>query len=288
MFQDWPGRITENKVPTTVVYDVQNPGLGPTGWGFLADTESERPGRRLEEWFKTELDKPAAEKGRIKPADELYRDFLSMVYDRLRAFFTPQQLNGRAWNDARVEFVFSVPATWDTAVVDRFKAIARAAGFGAQHAHSVTASLTEPQAVAGFTVAEEAMFENGESVLVIDIGGGTVDLCLVNIDDKSGGIVSVTELKPVMGDEVGATYIDDAFQQIATSRLYAIQHELGRPVSDVAWQMMRSATFQSNKHELGKTKFFGSDIFKIRVPDLHTPLTNPSLGVDQGEMVFQW
>ncbi len=203
VFQDWPGRITENKVPTTVVYDVQNPGLGPTAWGFLADTESERPGRKLEEWFKTELDKPAgAEKSRIKPADELYRDFLAMVYDRLGTFFTPQQLNGRAWDDARVEFVFSVPATWDTAVVDRFKAVARAAGFGARHAHSVTASLTEPQAVAGFTVAEEAMFENGESVLVIDIGGGTVDLCLVSIDDKSGGVVSVTELKPVMGDEV--------------------------------------------------------------------------------------
>ena len=72
--------------------------------------------------------------------------------------FTPQVLNGKHWENCVVEFAFSVPATWSTDVVAVFKQLAFDAGFGQHSGHKVTASLTEPQAVAAFTLCEEKMF----------------------------------------------------------------------------------------------------------------------------------
>ena len=119
-------------------------------------------------------------------------------------------LNGKHWDRASIRFYFSVPATWDTAIVDEFCVLARRAGFGSQPGFDVKATLTEPHAVAAYTLSCEGFIEvsvsfhrkifrtsfglmslfafanvcffflqSGQTVLIIDAGGGTVVSSLI-------------------------------------------------------------------------------------------------------------
>ena len=75
---------------------------------------------------------------------------------------------------------------------------------------------------------------------------------------------------------------------MAMNRLAPIQHLLRQSTWDVAAQMMRSSNFLSNKHEVGKQRFGSDDVFKVRIPELREPVTDPALGIDNNEMVFKW
>jgi hypothetical protein len=68
-------------------------------------------------------------------------------------------LNGKEWDQAVVEFYFSVPATWSNDTAGLFKQLAVEAGFGSQRDFRVTASLTEPHAVAAYTLCEEGIIK---------------------------------------------------------------------------------------------------------------------------------
>ncbi|KAI5457656.1 hypothetical protein BGZ63DRAFT_427692 [Mariannaea sp. PMI_226] len=293
VFQDWPGRRLENKVPTRLTYEVnsQSQRAKPVNWGFLCDADTDRVNdRRVEEWFKVELGKYDSGLEHQEFVKRLYIDYMERLYETLRDYFSPQVLNGKKWEYANIQFVFSVPATWSPDIVDVFKLLARGAGFGRYDGFTIAVNLTEPQAVAAYTLCEEGIFENGDSVLIVDAGGGTVDLCLLTIDDKDEGRASTTELNPVVGKLhcVGSTYIDAEFQNLVASRLHGIAHLLQNPVEDVAWQMMSSTAFQSNKHALGRTQYDHEDCFKIKIPDLRVLLTDASLRISRGEMEFSW
>ena len=52
--------------------------------------------------------------------------------------------------------------------------------------------------------------------------------------------------------------------------------------------MRNSPTFQVNKHELGKSRYDKDDVFKIKIPDLREIISDDTLSVNRGEMVFRW
>lgn len=53
------------------------------------------------------------------------------------------------WEDARIEFIFSVPTTWKPhPTVERFRSITARAGFGRYPNHKSTIGLTEAEAAA--------------------------------------------------------------------------------------------------------------------------------------------
>lgn len=169
----WEGRIAESKVPTVVVYEKDSVEKGPTSWGFKTEMDTERgQNRAMAYWFKKQFGPPktpslsgglqsddASVEGGLPPVDTLYCDFLRKLYGHIMSEF-PETVftNGASWATAKVEFIFSVPATWDSATVGRFVKIARDAGFG-EHPdtpeHSIGPCLTEPQSVAVFAVKEE-------------------------------------------------------------------------------------------------------------------------------------
>lgn len=55
------------------------------------------------------------------------------------------------WEDAKIEFVFSVPTTWKPTTVERFRKIILAAGFGSSANHTASIGLTEAEAAAVHT-----------------------------------------------------------------------------------------------------------------------------------------
>jgi hypothetical protein len=79
------------------------------------------------------------------------------------------------WNDARIEFIFSVPTTWKPhPTVERFRSITEKAGFGKSPNHTSSIGLTEAEAAAVHMSRESpAIFKEREILLVCDAGGGT-------------------------------------------------------------------------------------------------------------------
>lgn len=122
----WEGRISENKVPTVLVYDKNNVASGPTSWGFKCDSETEQgPNRATAQWFKKNFAPKHPTNGTgahmyedelfeesLPATDTLYRDFLSKLHRHISSEFPETQFNnGVTWATAHVEFLFAVPAT---------------------------------------------------------------------------------------------------------------------------------------------------------------------------------
>ncbi|KAI1458291.1 hypothetical protein F4805DRAFT_425177 [Annulohypoxylon moriforme] len=299
--KSWEYRTTEDKVPTVVVYDKNNVERGPTTWGFGSESEVERGTNRvLGHWFKQRF--CPSQSSRIEnregnevddglpPVETLYKDFLSKLYYHIRNEFPRSALLGVPWEIASVEFLFSVPATWDSLTIDRFKGLVIQAGFASHSSHSVTTSLTEPQAVATCTINEErGIFKNGDQLLIVDAGGGTVDLCLVKVNDGENNRIALSEIKPVSGEDAGSTYIDTAFEELALKQLERVgRGRLGASAERVAWEMMMSRDFQNSKHRLGKDLYTEDEVFSVKVPTLSSRTMIEDCKIVNGDMKFEW
>ncbi|KAH9906319.1 hypothetical protein F4778DRAFT_778706 [Xylariomycetidae sp. FL2044] len=305
VLQQWEGKAVENKVPTVVVYDKLNVDAGPTSWGFATEAESQRGDDYIfHQWFKNWFHDESKRPADVEPPSTttLYKDYLSKLNEHIRSNFTPNDLNGKTWDDARIEFLFSVPATWSSETTRRFIDVAQTAGFASplggtrvHPSHTIKATYTEPQAAAIYAASTDPdTFTDGDNVLIIDAGGGTTDLCLVTIENTARGTVSVAELNPVEGDEVGSSFIDQEFQELALMRLREIdgggQNPLGwtKPIEDLAWDMMMSQDFQSNKPGVGNPRNGMSEVFRVTIPTVSAQQSHEYPRVVRGRMEFTW
>ena len=79
-----------------------------------------------------------------------YCDFFVFLYQTIQ-----QKLQGELanrWEDANIEFIFSVPTTWKPVpTVERFRSIIERAGFGRHPNHRADIGLTEAEAAAVHT-----------------------------------------------------------------------------------------------------------------------------------------
>jgi len=79
-----------------------------------------------------------------------YCDFFRFLYQTIQ-----QKLQGELanrWEDANIEFIFSVPTTWKPVpTVERFRSTIERAGFGRHPNHRVDIGLTEAEAAAVHT-----------------------------------------------------------------------------------------------------------------------------------------
>jgi hypothetical protein len=79
-----------------------------------------------------------------------YCDFFRFLYQTIQ-----QKLQGELanrWEDANIEFIFSVPTTWRVVpTVERFRSTIERAGFGKHPNHKADIGLTEAEAAAVHT-----------------------------------------------------------------------------------------------------------------------------------------
>jgi hypothetical protein len=164
--QKWPGRgqANENKVPTILVYPGNNHQT-PCSWGFLSETAAEQNAEDKDyiEWFKTLLDPIRLHKKQVEDStdapksiddvEKWYEDYLRLLYRHIEFKLSPE-LSGIAWQDARIEFLFSVPTTWKPEIVENLRSIAQRAGFGCGNKHLMSIGLTEAEAAAVHTSIE--------------------------------------------------------------------------------------------------------------------------------------
>lgn len=102
---------------------------------------------QVQEYFKVDLERSDAARGLVH---RTYREYMSLLYKELQARFPFMDDMEKLWEGTSIQFLFSTPCKWPPHIVDLFISLAREAGFGEYPHHSVSASLTEPQAVAAF------------------------------------------------------------------------------------------------------------------------------------------
>jgi hypothetical protein len=288
--QHWPGRtgIAQNKVPTTLYYT----GPNQTLWGFLCEGREYDAHRK--EWFKTYLDPAKLHNFRQKSPNEAYdmsdiREwytlYLRNLYEHIRATVIRTHSH---WERLAIDFVFSVPSTWASLSIPRdFEELIKQAGFadgGQNRSHTVEIGLTEPQAAAVYTMRDSSrQFYVGEVILVCDAGGGTTDIAILQITRiDNNGLPHLSELLGVQGANIGATVIDEAFYELAKSRLEAAHYS---DPDNKAYSMMHDVTFQNLKCSFGLPESRVPN-YRIQVPGLTENDNNPIAKIEAGKMIF--
>ncbi|KAF9773943.1 hypothetical protein IL306_008156 [Fusarium sp. DS 682] len=256
----WGNSMKEQKVPTRVFYTVDNQSPKLVGWGLEVPDDSLMP-YVTREWFKVDFGDTDVKQTQI---ENLYVDFLTCLYQELRRKrFTPTKLGGKLFHQATIHFLFSVPATWDPALVEEFARLIRKAGFGESDCHTVDVSMTEPQAVAAFQICTPQASlppEDGDNVLIVDAGGGTTDLCVLRVDDNYHGSCQAIEHKPPTAGNIGSTDIDRGFEEMVLEHLENKQGSLTKPIEEVAWHVRSAKEFRDCKHKSSTKDFIDLEL----------------------------
>lgn len=191
VYRKWPGCEHENacKVPTRLLYD--RVSSSPKLWGFHCQSEREEESddnscEKEKRWFKLLLDEKVLDNmdaeapGTHANVKRWITDFLRHIYiDFMNHVQSHAILMPKVWRSANVEFVFSIPTTWERQeIIEDFRKIIKDAGFGGEgrtnKIHPVTISLTEASAAAVCTFKDcPEPLKKDQSFIVCDAGGGT-------------------------------------------------------------------------------------------------------------------
>ncbi|KAJ5747486.1 uncharacterized protein N7511_009182 [Penicillium nucicola] len=226
---EWPGcGADEGKAPTEIDYD-----NGITSWGYDIHPDAD-PVR----WFKLLLLKNedlqddvksseffllAKEKVRmegLQPLD-LVADYLRLLWAHTMKMI--EKSRGDQFLPAlRFHIVISVPAIWKGYARQSMEEAAKMAGLLAPREIGKTrlSFVLEPEAAGMATLAEpehKELVQAGNVWLILDAGGGTVDLISYKIASTSP--ITMDEAVEGTGALCGAVLIDNAFQGLCRNRL---------------------------------------------------------------------
>ncbi|KAH0556552.1 hypothetical protein GP486_005589 [Trichoglossum hirsutum] len=236
IIQEWPGtgsRTITNKVPTTLAYKA---GYGrPRSWGFECPSfENLGGGIGIIELFKFWLD-PEVLRAHItaesKDAPEdidvkkWFTDFLSALHKHIVAHLElPYWRVSR--HSTKIEYIFGLPTMWGgrKEPIDDFKEIVKNAGFITSENCSVTFRLTEAEASAVYTAKSlKRKYKKGDTIIVCDAGGGTTDICALQVEHMEGEVINLLLLDEPTVLYVGSVQIDEAFKKHAEKCLNNIR-----------------------------------------------------------------
>ncbi|XP_052778299.1 heat shock 70 kDa protein 12B-like [Mya arenaria] len=127
-----------------------------------------------------------------------------------------KRISGGGLTDADINWVLTVPAIWDDAAKQFMREAAEEAGIAGD---KLTIAL-EPEAASVFcrhlpvdttasSVTSLASFKAGTKYLVLDAGGGTVDITVHEVSESG----ELKELYKANGGAWGGTKVDDAYEK---------------------------------------------------------------------------
>lgn len=295
VINDWPGGgdNNERKVPSVISRNQKDPAMR---WGFLCDEMDES-----EKWrfFKIFLDPEQLQLSKqegiswapenMAQVHQLVTDFLHHIYLHI-SYIIPLHFGrspGESWDDMAVEFIFSVPTTWEKPnIVRSFLKIIRDAGFGTAERHEAVIGLTEAEAAAVATmtrVGSAIPLRNGDVFLSIDAGGGTTDLAFVQITSVNPPMME--QIQQVRGTGIGSMMVDKSLRQLVSDRLQRHPEAQQYLPADCAMKLSQSPYFRLVKHKFGQP-VYDQDFFRIQMIGVHHAFSHEGIGVHNGHMVF--
>ncbi|CAB5125189.1 actin-like ATPase domain-containing protein [Rhizophagus irregularis] len=210
----WSGREGLPKTNTALLYDANCDQV--LRWGELALFQEQRRKKNQDaeqfhiiERFKLHLDN----KMKQKPQLPIMFDYKKAITDYLiKMKGVIEESLERRWPGLslkQVLFVLSVPAEWLPYTRAVLRECVFRAGFIDEDTHSNLEFITEPEAAAihCLSVCNEHDLEENDTFLVVDCGGGTVDLTVRTL--LAGN--KLREVTVRSGGLCGSTFVDDEF-----------------------------------------------------------------------------
>ena len=226
-----PGDTTSNKVPTTLAY-VDGPDKEPV-WGFAIPPEADPETMRwlkllLEPDFSWSASSLAKELVDPIPTKRLLQDLgltpLEAATTFLRLFWqhVEQQIisehSRHTYEVAEKHVVLTVPAVWSDAAKRNTFQMAEGAGLGRKELDLTTVAEPEAAAIAVLqNRTRAATLEEGDCFVVVDAGGGTVDLTSYKMQKKWP--LTLTEATVGNGDVCGAVFLEANFRKLLRTYL---------------------------------------------------------------------
>ncbi|KAM3421123.1 hypothetical protein BST61_g1536 [Cercospora zeina] len=271
--RDWPGPGRDGdyswKAPSRIAYPEAGGASQGTSWGY-----SVTPKMKSYAWMKllldptqaTKFDDPSLtqsegsgvlSKPLSKSAVQICADYLTEVA-RFAHHSLSKRLSAEVLALTPLEFWFTVPAVWsDKAKADTLLAARKAAKQAGLHFHADTQVflIREPEAAAVATVSyltqggSDDQIAVGDSIMVCDAGGGTVDITTYEITVISPKLI-FKELLVGTGGKCGSTYIDREF-------IKWMEKKFGKSYNDLSWEKRGPASrlmkdFEGHKRDFGK------------------------------------
>lgn len=125
------------------------------------------------------------------------------------------ELGPEVVDNTNFHVVITVPAIWrDTAIARTVNALKRAWGTNSKPSTWKVTTLTEPEAAAICVLQQMPKHEMKEDdcIMVVDAGGGTVDLITYRIDGLTP-CLRVEEAVPGAGGACGAAFLNERFER---------------------------------------------------------------------------
>ncbi|KAJ6263675.1 hypothetical protein Dda_2244 [Drechslerella dactyloides] len=228
---EWPGagNTTRQKIPTVLYYDQYQKVVG---WGAdiadaLAPTGYPKAGVQKVEWFKLQLmvsgntyidpiNLPPLPPG--KSEIDVAADYLFKLRQAMRAAL--QKALGEVFNreERNIKYFLTVPAIWNDAGKAATRQAAIQAGFLRDANDNRLTLITEPEAAAMFcSKAGLLNLKIHDAVLIVDCGGGTVDLIAYEVEEEVP--FSVAECTAGSGDSCGSTALNRNFSNILRAKI---------------------------------------------------------------------
>lgn len=144
------------------------------------------------------------------------KDYLSALRAHFEAVFG-NNLPASISSTTPLEYILTVPAVWSEAAVEKTRRCAEEAGMGEE---STLRTVSEPEAAAVHALGHNTLynFSVGDTVVVCDAGGGTVDLITYRITALQP-VLRVTEAAPGRGDCCGSTLLNHRFDSFLRNKL---------------------------------------------------------------------
>ncbi|KAK6329778.1 hypothetical protein TWF730_006077 [Orbilia blumenaviensis] len=227
-YTEWPSNTvtghtqTGLKTPSRIAYAEDNK-ISKNRWGYEVGA-----GLKQYSWMKLHLDKEAdptdfddpdlSEEitkgiialGESRSAEDITSDYLKELYVHLMGVLE-KKYTKPVLQVTSIKFWLTKPAIWsDKAEVKTLRA-AKKAGFGSRPGDEICLIL-EPEAAALATITGlsrefKTAAKPGDSIIVCDCGGGTVDLTGYVIAEKNQRLV-LHETCPAIGGKCGGTAVD--------------------------------------------------------------------------------
>ncbi|KAI0412056.1 hypothetical protein F5X98DRAFT_382999 [Xylaria grammica] len=220
----WPGNPADedpkvlSKVPTQIRYLSD----GGFEWGFQIPRETDPS--EVHRLFKLALEPVAFRRstdaiGHVRLPDDVDRiitDFMTGIFNYAVRIISKQL--GNMLGGIPIHVVITVPMIWSDLSKERtIQAFRRIPNLP----ESVTASLlSEPEAAAisAFSDFEKVSLKSGDTFVIVDAGGGTVDLVTYTFDTLLP-LLKVHEATGGTGDFAGSSLVNQRFEQFLTTRL---------------------------------------------------------------------
>lgn len=209
-------------IPSLSLYDEKL--NGQLKWGreaYKTYYDSVDDGRLIAR-FKLMLDEDSLPDKEHVTAIEVISTYLSVLHKKILA-----EMESVADDTKKIRYCLTVPTIWSDSSKSVMRQAAILAGIIGTKDHPCRLMLVnEPEAAAIFYSQDkklQEMYKTKSRVLIIDAGGGTVDMAVYDFT-KNNDTYDIDEVTIGSGKVCGSSFLDDNFRELVRQKFFALDY----------------------------------------------------------------